>query len=87
MTEPQRLMALNATQVLHAWPASHFVPGLDDDGRVDAELLNEWVERARERLAEIDRTDVGDRMTGTALAASPADPNGDWPGSRPPATT
>ena len=80
LSETQRLMALNAYGVTHSWPASHFAPGLDDEGRVDAELLNEWVDSARDRLAEIDRSDVGDTMIGTALAASPADPNGEWPG-------
>ena len=80
LTPPQRLMALNATQVLHAWPASHFVPGLEGESHVDAELLNGWVDCARERLAEIDRADIGDIMIGTALAASPPDLNGEWPG-------
>ena len=79
-SEAQRLMAGTAFEVLHSWPASHFAPGLDDEGRVDEGLLNEWVDRARDRLAEIDRADVGDTTIGTALAASPADPNGEWPG-------
>ena len=79
-SEAQRLMALNAFDVMHSWPSSQVAPGLDDAGRVDEELLNGWVDRSRERLAEIDRADVGDTMIGTALAASPSDPNGEWPG-------
>ena len=79
-SQAQRLMAVNAIDVLHSWPASHFAPGLDDEGRVDEESLNEWVDRAREHLAEIDRADIGDTIIGTALAASPPDPNGEWPG-------
>lgn len=49
------------------------------EGIMDAASLKLWVERARERLAGIDRLDVGDQQIGTALASSPGDPNGDWP--------
>ncbi len=49
------------------------------EGIMDAASLKLWVERARERLAEIDRLDIGDQQIGTALASSPGDPNGDWP--------
>ena len=79
-TASQRLMAQNAFQVLRAWPASTFAPGLDDYGGVDSESLNEWVDSARERLSEIHRIDIGDTMIGTALAASPSDPGDEWPG-------
>ena len=79
-TESQRLIAQDAFRVLHAWPASAFAPGLDNEGGVEAESLNEWVDRARKRFDEIDRVDVGDILIGTALAASPPDPDGDWPG-------
>ena len=79
-SEAQGRMALNAFDVLHRWPDSHLAPGLDGEGRVDAEMLNEWVDGARQRLAQIDRADIGNTVIGTALAASPADANGEWPG-------
>lgn len=79
-TAASRLTALNAFNVLDPWPASSFVPGLDAEGRVDADSLDSWADSARERLAEIDRVDTGDRKIGAALAASPADPDGTWPG-------
>lgn len=79
-TEADRRMALNAHQVLHAWPASQFRPGPNGEDRVDADSLDRWVDDARKRLAEIDRTNIGDRMIGLALAASPADPDGHSPG-------
>ncbi len=79
-TETDRRIALNADRVLHAWPASRFAPGADEDGRVDAASLNQWVDNVRTRLAEIDRANIGDRMIGMALAASPADPDGESPG-------
>lgn len=78
-TEASRLMALNAFNVLDSWPASSFVPGLDANGRVDADSINRWIDAARERLAEIDRSEIGHTKIGTALAASPADPDGKWP--------
>ena len=78
-SETQKQMALNAYRVLDDWPASQFAPGIDDDGKLDAESLGTWVDRAREDLAAIDRADIGDEKIGTALASSPAEPNGDWP--------
>ena len=78
-TETQKQMALNAYRVLDDWPDSQFAPGIDDDGKLDAESLGTWVDRAREDLAAIDRADIGDEKIGTALASSPAEPNGDWP--------
>jgi len=79
-SEAQRRMALSAYTVLSSWPEGCLAPGVDDNGHVDSDLLNDWVGRARERLAEIDRSDAGDMSIGRALAASPADPDGTWPG-------
>lgn len=78
-TETERQLALNAYSVLHSWPDSQFVTGLDEDGRIDAHALDQWIDEARERVAETDRTDIGDVMIGTALASSPPDANGEWP--------
>ena len=66
--------------MLRSWPEAHFVPEIDKHGGVDCERLDGWVRDVRERLAEIDRSDIGDQMIGAALAASPADPDGTWPG-------
>ena len=83
-TEVRQQMASDASSVLgmlRPWPDSCFTPGgLDDDGRVDADRLDSWVARAREGLAAVGLSDTGDKTIGTALAASPSDPNGDWPG-------
>ncbi len=78
-SEEQRRMAVNAHDVLHSWPASTFAPGLDGEGRVDAGLLDEWIDRTRERVTEIDRVQIGHTMIGAALAASLPDPNDEWP--------
>ena len=81
LTEAQQSHALNSYTALHQWPESRFAPGSEEAGEIDAEMLSEWVARAREHLAAIDRTEVGDTLIGTALAASPADPDGEWPGT------
>ena len=80
LTEIQQRAALNAWQVLNLWPPEHFIPALNDNGDLDEVSLNEWVDETREKLAAIDRADIGDQMIGTALASSPPDSNGDWPG-------
>ncbi len=79
-TEAQQQIALSAYQILHGWPASHFIPRLDDTGALDADSLLEWVDGARKLLAASDRSAIGDQLIGAALAASPEDPSGEWPG-------
>ena len=78
--EVRQRLALNAFGVLRSWPEAHFAPDLDEHGGVDDERLNRWVHHSRTRLAAIDRAKIGDEMIGTALAASPSDPDGTWPG-------
>lgn len=80
LTEAQQSEAVNAHVALSGWPESRFAPGSGDASEIDTDLLTEWVERAREHLAAIDRTEVGDTLIGTALEASPPDPDGEWPG-------
>ncbi|WP_420439786.1 hypothetical protein [Candidatus Poriferisodalis sp.] len=77
--EHRQRIALNAYNVLHEWPAGHFAPGVDDDGTPNASQLDEWIDGVRAGLTDIDRRSVGDCMIGTALAASPPDPDGTWP--------
>ncbi|MXZ78957.1 MAG: hypothetical protein F4086_19250 [Gemmatimonadetes bacterium] len=80
VTEAQQQMALSAYRLLRSWPASQFVPGLDDDGALDGDSLQVWIDSARGLLAASDRSTIGDEMIGAALAASPEDPDGEWPG-------
>ena len=78
-TTVQQQKALSAWDVLRDWPTSQFAPRVDDEGKLDAASLNEWVDGAREKLVAVDRADIGDRMIGAALASSPADSNEEWP--------
>ncbi len=78
-SDADRQRALNAHRLLRSWPSSQISPGVDEDGKLDEERLNSWVDRARRRLAEVDRAVIGDQMIGKALAVSPPDPVGEWP--------
>ena len=79
LTAAQQQMAISAMDVLHDWPASQFAPSDDDEGTLDADALNDWIDATRRRLAEVDRADIGDEVIGWALASSPEDPRGEWP--------
>ena len=54
-------------------------PGTRDDGTVDADLLTEWVRRARALLARSDRLDIGDECIGQLLSGSLDGSDGIWP--------
>lgn len=66
----------NAYRLLSQWKT---VPGLRDDGSLDAANLESWLTRARDKLKEIDRAEVGDVHIGHMLAWTPADNEGTWP--------
>ena len=55
------------------------LPGLMDDGSVDAEALSTWVNEARRMCRERDREDIGDRQIGQMLANAPVGEDGNWP--------
>lgn len=80
VTKAQQQMALSAYRLLRSWPESQFVPAVNDSGALDAESLQIWIDSTRELLAASDRSTIGDQMIGAALAASPKDPDGEWPG-------
>jgi hypothetical protein len=52
---------------------------LTSEGNIDGDVLNEWVETARELLAKAGRLDIGDVHIGKVLAHSPGDEDGVWP--------
>ena len=67
-----------AHNLLRQWPRS---PGLDTSGNIDPRKLLRWIERARMRNAEIGISTSGDVAIGAALAAAPADLDGNSPNS------
>jgi len=75
-SEDEQRRARNAHTLLNLWRT---VPGLRDDGSVDAAALLEWVRTARAGCAATNRQDVGDQMIGQVLSGAPADTDGGWP--------
>lgn len=53
-------------------------PGLENEV-IDAVHLDGWVDEARSRLAESNRTAIGDRLIGQLLSGSPVGADGAWP--------
>jgi hypothetical protein len=67
--------ALLAHELLSGWRTP---PGLED-GVIDATRLNTWVTEARRRLAEVNRSAIGDELIGQVLSGSPPGTDGAWP--------
>lgn len=65
-----------ATSVLNGW---RDCPGMTADGELDAAVMQQWVETARQGLAAAELSDTGDYEIGRLLANSPEDENGAWP--------
>ena len=55
------------------------IPGADDDGAVDTELLYRWCIDVRRQCSDLGRADAGDYHIGELLAHAPADDEGRWP--------
>jgi hypothetical protein len=65
-----------AMSVLNGWRG---YPGMTADGKLDAAVMQQWVETARQGLAAAELSDTGDYEIGRLLANSPEDENGTWP--------
>ena len=65
-----------ATSVLNGWRGC---PGMTADGELDAAVMQQWVEAARQGLAVAELSDIGDYEIGSLLANSPEDEEGAWP--------
>ena len=65
-----------ARSVLDGWRGC---PGMTADGELDAAVMQQWVEAARQGLAAADLSGAGDYEIGRLLANSPEDENGTWP--------
>jgi hypothetical protein len=77
LTEEQKSnLAHNAYEVLNTWS---FMPGVGEDGSVDAEVFKQWVTTARERCAEIKLLRGCDLRLAEVFARMPPDPDGIWP--------
>lgn len=75
-SEQEKAAAENAFRLLQSWSTC---PAMDDQGNVALDRLQDWVNTARDLLAERKRVEIGDEQIGQALAAAPADDDGSWP--------
>ena len=55
------------------------LPGVMEDGSVDAEALSTWVDEARRLCSERGRQEIGDVQIGQLLANAPVGEDGIWP--------
>ena len=55
------------------------LPGVDSEGRGDADVLSRWVVEARRLCAEHGRAGIGDERIGQLLSRAPALEDGSWP--------
>ena len=76
LEESDEAIAHHAWRVLNNW---NTIPGLREDGTLDADHLKQWVQDARTALADRDRADIGDEQIGRVLSLSPSGNDGTWP--------
>lgn len=75
-TPQEQAFAHISFSVLRNWRT---LPGLADDGSIDADHLTEWVHAARLAFADSGRASIGDGQIGQVLASSPVGSDGVWP--------
>jgi transcriptional regulator with XRE-family HTH domain len=71
-----RNVASKAFRILNDW--SH-VPGANDQGIIDTNKLEAWVESARILLKKVGRLEIGDLKIGEILSAAQRVPDQPWP--------
>ena len=74
--EQEKSYSHRTWKILNSW---HILPGLQQDGTIDGELLRDWVMRSRELFVQSDCADFGDCQIGQVLACSPDGEDGVWP--------
>ena len=55
------------------------IPGAGPDGKIDSEMLLNWVVEARRHYIEQGLVELGDQSVGELLSRSPAEEGGGWP--------
>lgn len=76
LSQNDQLRAHYAWELLNSWQQ---VPGIREDGTVDAAVLREWVDAARAALAASGRGDIGDQRIGHVLRYAPVGEDERWP--------
>jgi hypothetical protein len=68
LTRTEQNRASSAHTLLESWRT---IPGQGDNGAIDAEALNAWVDEARRLLSKANRSEVGDQYIGRVLRYGP----------------
>ena len=55
------------------------IPGTEEDGKINADALLNWITEVRRLCAQHDRIEAGDEMIGQLLSKAPAEDDGRWP--------
>jgi hypothetical protein len=75
VTEEQQAIATNAYRLLREWKTP---PGSQDDGTLDREPLNAWLDQVKAACAESGHLKIAMQQVGEVLFYSPPDPDGLW---------
>ncbi len=76
LSDTERAYARLGYKLLDSWTT---VPGTRNDGSIDEDALFEWVDKARDKLEEQNRTAIGDQKIGEVLRHGPEPKDGKWP--------
>ena len=55
------------------------IPGEEENGKIQAKLLREWIAEVRQLCRKHGRIESGDELVGKLLARAPKGEHGDWP--------
>lgn len=75
LTADELHLAERAHRLLDAWREP---PGWSN-GQIDPDVMNTWVDAAREKLDAIDRREIGDQLIGMVMSSPMNDADGAWP--------
>lgn len=75
-SEQARAVADQAYRLLELW---NRLPGTQDEGTIDGEVLESWIKEARSLAKAAGREEIADIRIGHMLSASPVGADGNWP--------
>jgi hypothetical protein len=75
-SEEEHIRAQLGSKLLRSWRS---VPGLQEDGSLDTEALQDWVGKALEATAADARRGIGEYLIGRVLSFGPEGSDGAWP--------
>ena len=76
--DPARKQAL-ASSADRVLAGSKRIPGMDDSGKIQSEVLREWIAEVQRLCRKCGRIEIGDQVVGKLLARAPKGQDGDWP--------